>query len=185
MDKKNSVQRWLLIILTLLGCAYLIAIPFGLIKDAEQKLGTTEVIIFVVLLLLNAGFLERLVKIGISEKGLDLELKVEEVRQEQVRQQAEIDTLRFILSHLITRHELSHLSKLAYGEPFPYTKTKLFTTELRQLRALGFIENHPGKYISSMPHKGDVKDFFKITPRGEQYLQLKEQLGSEDEVSEV
>lgn len=184
MDEKNTTpqkfSQWLLLSISLIGCLYLLAIPLGLV-DRGQRFGATEAALFLVLLLLNSGFFQRLTRLGISDKGVDLELQVQmqKVQVEQQRQKEEIATLRFLISYFVTDYELSHLQKLAQGEPFPYTKSTWFVSELRRLRASGFIEPLPGTTLKALPEQGDLRTFFKLSERGKQYLQLRKQLVSE------
>lgn len=77
---------------------------------------------------------------------------------------------------MLSEYELKHLHKLATAASFPYRKHRSFEQELRHLRALGFIENKPGKTISSMPEKGDLRDYLVITDYGREYLKKREQL---------
>ena len=103
------------------------------------------------------------------------------LESEQQRQQGEIDTLKFLVSHFVTEDELKHLRALASDQPFRFTKddsASFFETELRRLRAQGLIAGHPGKGVRSLfaTNEGDVKDHFYITDQGKAYLTLREQV---------
>jgi hypothetical protein len=102
-----------------------------------------------------------------------------ELKAEQQRQKAEIESLRFLMSYFVTDYELIHLRKLAGGEPFPYTKNDSFLAELRRLRTLRLIDNLPGRGIRALPGQGDLREHFTITDRGRSYLQLRTQWESD------
>lgn len=111
--------------------------------------------------------------------------KFRELEAEQVRQKAEIESLRFLISYFVTEFELAHLQKLESGQPFPYQKNESFITELRRLRALAMITNYPNKGIRSMPQEGDLRDYFKITDRGNTYLQLRQHWEGDKETNKA
>jgi DNA-binding PadR family transcriptional regulator len=76
-----------------------------------------------------------------------------------------------IYTTIINDYELKHLQRLASHEPYlKYVKRESFKQELRRLRTLGFIESHPNKHISSIPPEGNLRDYVKITERGQEYL---------------
>jgi hypothetical protein len=145
--------------------------------------------------------LDKLVKLAISKDGITLDLN--QIITEQDNQKASIEANRanieaitnivqrlstieeqiaqsksdkeLIINSLLSDYELKHLSVLASGQPFPYTKQRTFEQELRHLRAFGFIENLPDTTISGMPETGNVNDYLKITERGREYLKKREQ----------
>jgi hypothetical protein len=169
--EQSRFSSWLLIALTLFGLAYLAAIPFDLLK---RKFDVVDAAIFVALLIFNSGFLKRLGKLVIGSKGVELELQ--EVKIEQKKQRIEIDTLRFLITSYVTEKEMVHLTKLANKEPFPYKKNSSFESELRRLRSLDFIRNLSGKTVGGMPTDGDLRDYFELTPKGIEYIQLRQDL---------
>lgn len=121
----------------------------------------------------------RKAKIGpieIEREIIKLTERVEEQKAEQERQKSEIESLRFLISSFVTEPELTHLQKLANGEPFPYQKSSFFELELRRLRSFGMINNFKGKGIRSMLAEGDLRDYFEISDRGREYLRLRGQL---------
>lgn len=99
--------------------------------------------------------------------------KVKEQKDEQERQKLEIDTLRFLITNFVTSAELKHLEKLSKNESFIYEKAPYFELELRRLRSFGLISNFENKGISSMPQKGNLKEYFEITKNGKDYLKLR------------
>jgi hypothetical protein len=114
------------------------------------------------------------------------QVKVRELEEKQEKQQAEISTLKFLVSHFVTDHEIRHLKSLASDAPFMFKKDStapFFERELRRLRALGLISNSPGKGVRSLFKKeGDVKEHFFITQQGREYLKLRQQVDAEDTV---
>ena len=168
---QSRFSSWLLIALTLFGLAYLAAIPFDLLK---RKFDLVDAAVFVALLIFNSGFLKRLGKLVIGSKGIELELQ--EVKIEQKKQRIEINTLRFLITSYVTEKEMVHLTKLANKEPFLYKKNAYFESELRRLRSLDFIRNLTGKTVGGMPAEGDLRDYFELTPKGSEYIQLRQDL---------
>jgi hypothetical protein len=110
-------------------------------------------------------------------------VKFREIETVQKHQQTEIESLKFLLSHFLTGHELTHPQKLERGSPFPFIRapeTSFFVAELRRLRALGMVLGRPGKGIRSLlTEGGDVKEHFEITERGREYLKLRQEIDAE------
>jgi hypothetical protein len=171
---RSKFSSWLLIVLTLIGLSYLIAVPFDLLK---RKFEPVDLAVLVALLLFNSGFIQRVGKLVIGSKGLELEL--EKVQIEQKKQRIEIDTLRFLITSYVTEKEIIHLRKLASREAFTYKKNASFESELRRLRSLDFIRNLPGKTVGGMPAEGDLRDHFELTDKGNEYLRLRQDLDIE------
>jgi len=123
--------------------------------------------------------------------GFSIEFKVDrlERRQDsqrllQEKQGKEIRQLRFLVSNFATAAEVAHLTKLASGESFPVIKDgtfSFFKEELYRLRGLQLIEGQPGKGLRSMETEGgDVKDHFKITDEGKEFLRLLAEVQTDD-----
>lgn len=136
--------------------------------------------------LFNSGLIEKIESIAISSDGLQAEFaqrikeEVGEVEEKQQIQQKELDALRLVMISLLSEWEFKHLKKLATGEPFPYRKRQRFADELRRLRSLSLIEHQqPGQTIYSMKEQGDLREYFKITPQGIEYLQLRQAMEEE------
>ncbi len=111
-------------------------------------------------------------------------LEFQEVKIEQRRQAQEIDAIKFLLAYFLTEHECKHLEGLAADGPYAVRKdstTSFFDTEMRRLRALGFIDGRPGcgmrTLLSAMAAAGgkevNAQDHFEITARGRDYLRLR------------
>ena len=182
---KDDFRSWLAIVLsvgvTLLGVGYLLAVVFG--KIGTNRFGTTEAIIFVAILLLNSAWIQRIGRFAISGKGIEFQMR--EVQEEQVRQRADIRSIKFLLSYFVTEQELEHLQRLVGKIPPEYSNPddwqhEIFKTELRRLRSLGLIRMHPGKMIGPMPKKDDLNKHCRITDRGLEYLKLREEVESQD-----
>jgi DNA-binding transcriptional regulator YhcF (GntR family) len=190
---QNKWDSFLLVIVTCFSLFYLIAIPFGWI---HTRFELTEIIILAIILLINSELLERLRKLGITKDGITFEL--DQIQAEQKSQRDNIETNKAnieaatnvlqrltwlesqiaerskdqVLSHnLLNEYELKHLRKLASDTPFNYKRQPSFERELRYLRALGFVENIPGKTISQMPERGNLKEYIRITEQGKHYLE--------------
>ena len=111
-----------------------------------------------------------------------LELKVEEVKQSQALLQEQVDGLRFLVGGFVTQWELNHLTKLATGGPFQYSrgsgKDDRFINEIIRMRDFGLISKRIEYALHDIPLKGDLKDYVDLTERGRTYLMLRQQLGS-------
>jgi hypothetical protein len=115
--------------------------------------------------------------------GFSIEFKVDRLERRQDRQRLlqeeqgkEIRQLRFLVSNFANPAEVTHLTKLASSDPFPVIKDGTFSyfkEELHRLRGLQLIEGQQGKGLRSMEFEGgDVKDHFKITDKGKEFLRL-------------
>jgi hypothetical protein len=111
---------------------------------------------------------------GILALKQSLPFTLKRIEDEQKEQRHEMEMIRFIISHLMSRYEVVHLERLAGDSPFPFKKRASFAQELCRLRDVGFIENHPGgPGISQLPHEGDdLRRFFRVTEPGRQYLRF-------------
>ena len=92
------------------------------------------------------------------------------------------EALQDLLSYLVTNeYELEHLYRLYEGEKqpreTPYKRRSSLIRELRHLRSLRLIENKPHKAIGGLAQSGDLKDYVKLTPEGEKYIQDRERNG--------
>jgi hypothetical protein len=114
-------------------------------------------------------------------------LEFQAVKTEQRRQAREIDALKFLVSNFLTEPECRHLEGLASDRPYRAHRdgtTAFFETEVRRLRALGFVQGRPDHGVRSLiramteaADRGvDVKDHFEITARGRDYLRLRAEM---------
>jgi hypothetical protein len=172
---------WVVLALCLLGVAYLASIVAGLTPE-DRRLGQAELLLLGLLLLLASGLLKGLEQLAWTKEGLQLKWK-REIEAEQTRLSREVETLRFVLGHLVPDAEAGHLERLALGDPFPYRRHPAFDAELRHLRSLGFVEPVPGSppEIAQLPAEGpDLRRRYRITTRGIKYLDLKRQAREAD-----
>jgi hypothetical protein len=112
-------------------------------------------------------------------------VQFKELASQQEQQQAEIDTLKFLVSHFVTDAEFQHLVCLNRPGPFSYKvdeTTHFFEQELRRLRSLGLIAGQEGRGVRSLKNQGqgDVKDHFQITEPGKKYLKLRAETEDHD-----
>ena len=113
----------------------------------------------------------------IHAETANMGLSVEGVKSGQQQQEHTIKEIqRFLVSHLLTEHERSHLERLATKEYWPFKKdatTSFFLKELRNLRSMDLIEGQLNKGIRSLQKEGgDINSHFKIRPEGKEYLKL-------------
>lgn len=101
--------------------------------------------------------------------------QVRQLRREQEQQRGEIDALTFLVRNFVTEFELVHLRKLAAGDPFPFSPSAPFETEMRRLISMGLIRRRPGHGIRGMLSAGDdVRNHLEITDEGRNYLNLRD-----------
>lgn len=120
---------------------------------------------------------------GVLALKQSLPFTLKRIEDEQNQQRHELEMIRFIISHMINQYEIEHLTKLAGATPFPFERRISFDQEVRRLRDVGFIENHPGvsSSIAQLPHQGDdFRAYFQPTERGRQYLQFRTEAASAD-----
>lgn len=170
-------------IITILGGAYLIAIPLGLVGN--NRLGPTEVALLAILLLFNSGFLEkaapgilaRLTRFSLGGGGLDVQLQT--IRVDQESQKRDIEFLQFVMASYADDTEFEMLAQLASYRAFDYDHQteedqKTMVKRLRRLVDRGFIKRQSGRHFGDMPRKGDVKDVCFITDQGRRYVELRQ-----------
>lgn len=169
---------------TVIGAAYLLLVLSG--KVNKDRLGQTELVIFITLALINSELFERLSKFQVGQGGVtfELEKKVADVQKKQgeiegtqALQQKEIEEIaRFLIGGFLDKNELRHLQILASDLPLSYTEKKDYhETEFRRLRNLGLIESASGGFftIASLPvSTSDLKTHIRITALGIKYLEL-------------
>lgn len=114
-----------------------------------------------------------------------LKVEFQEIKAEQVRQARELDAIKFLIGNFLTVPEREHLEKIAKKTPFWVKSNKtssFFATELRKLRALGFVrqigEDGVQALLDGKEH--NVCDFFEITARGSEYIQLRTDISTLD-----
>jgi hypothetical protein len=172
MKQRDAFAR-VLISIVALGTALLhIATPFKLDNIALTLLG-------IALIPWLASVLRR------AELPGGLKLEFQEIKAEQARQARELDAIKFLIGNFLTAPEQIHLEKIAKTAPFLVTANKtssFFATELRKLRALGFIKQIGDEGVRSLLKEDgkerNVCSFFEITQRGRDYLQLRSHISA-------
>jgi hypothetical protein len=103
------------------------------------------------------------------------EVEFWEVRNEQKRQRADIETLRFLIEAYVTDYELTHLRKLASGEPFTFNRSDNFRKELERLIGMGLVARREGHGVRTLFYAGDdVQKHLVITERGRAYIRQRD-----------
>jgi len=180
--RKNQQSR-IQALLTLLGLA---CVAVSLFVPESQRLSWVEVSILLVILLLNSDW----ETLTLSKDQFSMRRRVEEVEKKQEGQKKHNELLiKFVIDMLVTHQQVKWLRRLAddatveYGDggKDPELEFSYLQYDLRQLKSLYLIEEirpTTGKPMSirDMPGKGNLKVFFKITPRGTKFLELREQL---------
>ena len=97
----------------------------------------------------------------------------------------ETESLKFLVAHFVTDDEITHLKKLEAQEAFPFApdspEAHFFKNELRRLRSFRLIEGQKDKGIRTLENEGgDVRNHFRITERGRQYLKLRAEMNHAD-----
>lgn len=166
------------------GLVYLLLVLTGWI--AKDRLGQTEVAIFITIILLNSEMIERLSKFTLGKDGMTVELeeKVERVEERQTKlsdiqeeQQEEIEHIAgFLLSSsLLSRHERGLLKAIAADRPFKYADKTAFEKDLVKLREYGLLRNVAGGplNIREIPDMADdLRRFIGVSDRGRVCLRL-------------
>ncbi len=112
-----------------------------------------------------------------------LKFEFQELKAEQARQARELEAIKFLIGNFLTTVEQDHLDKIANQESFLVTANKtssFFATELRKLRALGFIQQIGEEGVQSLlkddGKQRNVCEFFEVTERGREYIRLRNQI---------
>jgi hypothetical protein len=110
--------------------------------------------------------------------GIDLAFREVERRQDLTEQA--IRQLRFIVDGFLTRDEYQHLLNIHGDWEYEVKRNEsgALAAELRRLRALGLIANNtPQRGITDFTRldgqKRKIAQWFRLTPRGEEYLRMR------------
>jgi hypothetical protein len=96
-------------------------------------------------------------------------------------QGSDLATLKFLVAHFLSASELKWMKLFANKGKFVIHTTRYadeFKSEIRHLRGLGFIDNHPmtglrKMYDEGSPGERNVHEYFGITDSGTKYLELR------------
>lgn len=128
--------------------------------------------------------------LGVTEAKLGREVNKLRSRQDRhedelSRQRAEIRALQVSLQGIVTRYEFDKLKGLS-NLAFPVHYSADMVTELRHLRAMELVMNHPGTGLHTIEqrYRGNQEEFdlcqhFYITDQGREYLKLRDSMISE------
>lgn len=187
--------NWPQLICSLLIIIYLLVRIFS--TEKQHSLTNGELVLFGVVLLFNSDIIKRLLALNISKDGVEVKLnEMKELRksqegleENQKTQGLNIQNLAsFLIHNLITNDERKHLVKLQNNQAKNYSLPPWTETEIRRLSSLGFIEKvvsdeditKPGwfslKELAERTKKESIKvdlnDYYKITNKGIEYLNL-------------
>ena len=110
--------------------------------------------------------------------GIKVEFK--KVKEEQERQGRELEWIKFLIKLVVSDYERAHLQEFAKDGPYftEASRGEVLEWELRHLTTLDLVVREPGKGIRSLfaeEGQRNVKEHFKITPRGRDYLRMFEE----------
>lgn len=93
-----------------------------------------------------------------------------------------VESLKLLLTSLVSEKELSHLKQLNTEEDsVPYENTADLVVELKRLSTLNFVAAK--SHLDQLPKEGDLKHHIELTPKGKQYLRLRDNLLADQPVS--
>ncbi|MGB3309705.1 MAG: hypothetical protein WA939_22770 [Nodosilinea sp.] len=93
----------------------------------------------------------------------------------QESEQAYVESLKLLLTSLVTEGELSHLQQLNDDKDSPLFKNAVgFREELKRLAALGFINVKTD--FEKLPEEGELEQYIELTEKGKKYLTLRENI---------
>jgi hypothetical protein len=159
------------LVLGILTIAYEVAVVFGGISS-QDKLTLSDLSVLVVGLLAASLLVwpQLLRRVQGFEFG-SVKVQLRDLRVTQQKQEGELVELRSILSMLVTNSERVHLTNLQRGKTAGYLRNDFLDSELRRLRAMGFL--HGKRYVSEIPAppaRFDLSDWFSLTEVGSEYL---------------
>lgn len=90
-------------------------------------------------------------------------------------EQAYVESLKMLLTTLVTDNELNHLKQLNTDqESVPYDNAASLKAELERLSHLGFI--NPKTDLNQLPSEGELDHHVELTEKGKKYLTLRDNL---------
>jgi hypothetical protein len=180
-DKQRNMSRLLPVIALVLAISYVVAILVGLV-DKDDRLSEVEVILLIALLVLATYSIET---IDFGPSGFRARLNSLDLRQQKL--ESEVRALQVTLSGLITKWELMHLQSLAREkEPARVKFSREMVRELHHLHHMGFLEPLNPDSLEDInahdesPDAFNLKEYVKITIKGQEYLDLRAELAPEE-----
>lgn len=172
------VRRVLAAVVGVLLVAYLVMVPLGVI-GASARLSTPEIIVAVAVLVLSQYSIEDLT----FDTGGASKIRLRRVEDRQRALESDVKALMMALSGIVTKHELSHLRGLDAPGRFEVQYSNHMFRELERLDAMQFVEPVRDGGLSAIrtdhqvpDDRFDLKDYAKITERGQDYLKLLDSL---------
>lgn len=97
---------------------------------------------------------------------------LEKVREQQAKQESQIQGIALMLPLLLAKTEQKHLMNLDRGETGNYRGNHSLRSELRRLRSIGLLKMRDGRQIGAMKEGlvFDLHGFVELTPLGEQWV---------------
>lgn len=151
----------------------------------QARLGWTEFALIAFVVLFAGGFFDKLAKLSIGEKGLEVTL--EDIKVQQQVQGSDLAAIKIALRGLVTKYEYRHLDNLNGDGRYDVQFGNKFFEELTRLDDIGYIApsaNNPGGFVTIRDQYSarsnvwfNLKDYMQITPDGKAYLSARESAG--------
>jgi hypothetical protein len=182
---------WLLILIltTSLAISYLIAVPIGLVTQA-QRLSVQE-IIFASAILVALAFAAQgkyaITDLTLSSSGISAHFnRINRIEKKQNELEADVRALQVALVGLVNKNEQGHLERLAADGPYIVRFGEIFVGELTRLDAMDYVQpvdKERGINAIRQDHGSgqddfDLKRYVAITSKGREYLDLRNTLTS-------
>jgi hypothetical protein len=179
--RTNTMLMAAKVLLTVLVLAYLLLVLSGRIGPAA-KFGWTEFALIALVVLFSAGFLDKVAKFSLGEKGLEITLDA--LKDQQKAQQSDLTAIKIALRGLVTKYEYRHLARLNADGSYDVQYGNKFFDEITRLDDIGYIkptDSNPQGFVtirekfSAHPEiPFNLKDYMQITGDGKAYLQARE-----------
>lgn len=191
---QRCFKKFLFPFATVLGVVYLVLVVAGTLDPDNRRLRTTDVGIFVIILLINSDITERLAKFRVGSEGMTVKLQELEEQQGRIDQAQKIqneeikDLAGLLIRDLLNTPERNLLKKLARDRPFPYEDKgkleqhlmRLWERELIELTAQDELE------IEDIPQaSSDLKQFVRVTQLGYVCLKFMQKAFSDEKLDNL
>ena len=117
--------------------------------------------------------------------GITIRFRLRRLQDEQARQGLELDTLKFLITHVVSIDEEQHLKNVANRPHLTFNWRDEFGKEMWRLWRHRLIkEKHGATTLQEMEHKrkGDrFENYFEISAAGSEYLRLREEVDGDSE----
>ena len=174
---------WLaiLILVTSLAISYLIAVPVGLVSQAQRL--TVQEIIFASAILVALAFAAQgkyaITDLTLGSSGVTAHFDRIEKKQSELEE--DVRALQVALVGLVNKNEQRHLERLAADGPYTVRFGEIFVGELTRLDAMDYVQpvdrdrgiNAIRQDHGSGQDDFDLKRYVAITRKGREYLDLR------------